>query len=180
MAICYSYFFNLEKRNKSKTHVKCLLDEKTDIVTHNHNFIMKSLKSFYRTLYTKKSCKTEKQCFEYLDKINTPVLTPEERDFQFSEGQLTLNEIFKALNTMPPNKTPGSDGLTKEFYLAFFDLLGPRLLKCLNYAFSKGVLSASQRQAVITLIEKKGRDKRLIKNWRPISLLNVDAKVISK
>ena len=117
-----SYFFNLEKRNKSKTHVKCLLDEKTDIVTHNHNLIMESLKSFYKTLYTRKSCKTEKQCFEYLDKINTPVLTPEERDF--CEGQLTLNEIFKALNTMPPNKTPGSDGLTKEFYLAFFDLFG--------------------------------------------------------
>ena len=173
-----SYLFNLEKRNKSKTHVKYLLDEKTDIVTHDHNLIMKSLKSFYGTLYTRKSCKTEKQCFEYLDKINTPVLAPEERDF--CEGQLTLNEIFKALNTMPPKKTPGSDGLTKEFYLAFFDLLGLRVLKCLNYAFSKGVLSASQRQAVITLIEKKGRDKRLIKNWRPITLLNVDAKVISK
>ena len=106
-----------------------MLDEKTDIVTHNHNLIMKSLKSFYRTLYTRKSCKTEKQCFEHLDKINTPVLTPEEREF--CEGQLTLNEIFKALNTMPPNKTPGSDpgsdGLPKEFYLAFFDLLGLRL-----------------------------------------------------
>ena len=81
---------------------------------------------------------------------------------------------------MPPNKTPGNDGLTTEFYLAFFDLLGFRLLKCRNYAFSNGELSASQRQTVITLIEKKGRDKRLIKNWRPISLLNVDAKVISK
>ena len=75
-----SYFFNLEKRKKSKTYVKCLLDEKTDIVTHDHNLIMKNLKSFYRTLYTRKSCKTEKQCFEYLDKINTPVLTPEERE----------------------------------------------------------------------------------------------------
>ena len=81
---------------------------------------------------------------------------------------------------MLPNKIPGSDGHTKEFYLAFFDLLGLRLLKCLNNAYYERVLSASQRQAVITLIEKKGRDKRLIKNWRPISLLNVDAKVISK
>ena len=41
-------------------------------------------------------------------------------------------------------------------------------------------LSVSQRQAVIKLIEKKGRDKRFIKNWRPISLLNVDTKLISK
>ena len=95
--------------------------------------IMKNLKSFYRTLYTRKSCKTERQCFEYLAEINTPVLTPDE--IELCEGKLTLNEIFNALNIMPPSKTPGNDGLTKEFYVAFFDLLGLRLLKCLNYAF---------------------------------------------
>ena len=50
----------------------------------------------------------------------------------------------------------------------------------LNYAFKYGELSNSQKQAVITLIEKKGKDKRLVKNWRPISLVNVDAKLASK
>ena len=44
----------------------------------------------------------------------------------------------------------------------------------------KGFLSTSQRQAIIKLIEKKDKDKRLIKNWRPISLLNVDLKIASK
>ena len=43
-----------------------------------------------------------------------------------------------------------------------------------------GELSNSQKQAVITLLEKKGKDKRLIKNWRLISLINVDAKIASK
>ena len=81
---------------------------------------------------------------------------------------------------MASNKTPGNDGLSKEFYLAFFDLLGPKLLECLNKVFSLGEFSTSQRQAVVTLVEKKGRDKRYIKNWRPISLLNVDVKVVSK
>ena len=42
------------------------------------------------------------------------------------------------------------------------------------------MLTTSQRQAVITLVEKKGRDKHYIKNWRPISLLSVDSKLISK
>ena len=47
-------------------------------------------------------------------------------------------------------------------------------------AFHKDELSHSQKQAVIKRIEKKGRDKKLIKNWRPISLLNIDTKRISK
>jgi len=49
-----------------------------------------------------------------------------------------------------------------------------------NYAHDHGELSNSQKQAVITLLEKKGKDKRLIKNWCSISLINVDAKIASK
>ena len=96
------------------------------------------------------------------------------------DNYITLNEIFTALNVMSSNKTPSNDGLTKEFYLAIFEILGLKLLKSLNYAFPVGELPTSQRQAVITLIEKSGRDKQLVKNWRPISLLNVDAKILSK
>ena len=55
---------------------------------------------------------------------------------------------------MPADKTPGNDGITKEFYLAFFDILELRLSMGYNNAFSQGELSASQKQAVITLIEK--------------------------
>ena len=54
------------------------------------------------------------------------------------------------------------------------------LVDSLNYAFEYGELSNSQKRAIITLIEKKGKDKRLIKNWRPISLINMDAKIASK
>ena len=68
----------------------------------------------------------------------------------------------------------------KEFYVAFFGALGPLLLKTFNYFFEKGELSTSQKQAVITLIQKKDGDVTLIKNWRPISLINVDIKIASK
>ena len=140
--------------------------------------MIRRMKSFYSTLYCRKSSMCEKQCMDYLAEINTPVLSSEMIDL--CDNHITLNEIFTALNAMSSNKTPSNDGLTKKFYLAFFDILGSRLLKCFNYAFSAGELPTSQRQTVITLIEKSGRDKQLIKNWRPISLLNVDARLSLK
>ena len=81
---------------------------------------------------------------------------------------------------MPKNKSPGNDGITKEFYEAFWDDLKTSLLLSVNKAFKIGELSISQKQAVIKLVEKKDKDKRLIKNWRPISLPNFDTKLVSK
>ena len=52
---------------------------------------------------------------------------------------------------------PGNDGFTKEFYVAFLGELGKLLVSVLNYAFEEGKLSSSQKQAVITLIQKKYR-----------------------
>ena len=75
---------------------------------------------------------------------------------------------------MSNGKIPRNDGLTKEFYVCCWGDLISLLVDTLNYAFLHGELSTSQRQAVITLIEKKGWDKRFIKNWRPISLIDVD------
>ena len=68
---------------------------------------------------------------------------------------------------MPNNKSPGNDGLTKEFYEVFWEDLKTPLISSFKSAFDKGELSSSQKQAVIKLIEKKDKDKRLIQNlWR--------------
>ena len=97
------------------------------------------------------------------------------------EGQLTYSECFKVLSTFSSDKTPGNaDGLTIEFYKSFWSEIGTLLVDSLNYAFFLGELSSSQKQAVITLIEKKDKDRRWIKNWRPVSLVNVDVKIGSK
>ena len=87
------------------------------------------------------------------------------------EGILRYDERFNVLQTFQKNKSPGNDSLTAEFYLAFWPLLGK--LNSLNYAFEYGELSNSQKQAIITLIEKKEKDKKLVKNWRAISLIRV-------
>ena len=95
-------------------------------------------------------------------------------------GTLGYEECYNVLQTFIKSKSPGNDGLTVEFYLAFWPLFGKLVVDSLKYAFEYGELSNSQKQAVITLIEKKGKDKRLVKNWRPISLINVNAKLASK
>ena len=53
-------------------------------------------------------------------------------------------------------------------------------MKCINECFEKGEMSSSQKQAIITLIEKKGKDRSFLENWRPISLVNADTKIMTK
>ena len=87
---------------------------------------------------------------------------------------------MKALKKMPNNKSPGNYRITKDFYEALLDDRKASLLCSVDKAFKVGELNTSQKQAVLKLIEKKDKYKRLIKNWRPISLLNVDTKFVSK
>ena len=96
------------------------------------------------------------------------------------EGMVTLAECYGSLNSFKPNKSPGSDGLPAEFYLAFWTEIGPKLAECLNFCKNKGQLSLSQRRGMITLLEKKGKDSTQIKNWRPVALLNTDYKILTK
>ena len=81
---------------------------------------------------------------------------------------------------MKNGKSPGNDGLTKEFYVCLFEEVGWLVCKTLSFSFDNGELSSSQKQALIILIEKKDCDKRLIKNWMPISFINVDCKIVTK
>ena len=67
------------------------------------------------------------------------------------------------MNGMKNNKTPGNDGITKDFYETFWDELKTPLMESVNQAFHTKILSISQRQAVIKVIEKKDWDKRCIK-----------------
>ena len=81
---------------------------------------------------------------------------------------------------MQSNKSPGHDGLTKEFYKTFWNQIKQPFINSIMEAREEKKLSTSQRQAVIKLIEKKERDKQFIKNWRSISLPNFDYKTIAK
>ena len=80
---------------------------------------------------------------------------------------------------MKNNKSPGPDGFTTEFYKFFFIDIGQLLERSLNYGFSTGTMSITQQQGMVICIPKEGKDKRFIKNWRPITLLNISYKIAS-
>ena len=154
-----------------------ILTENSSDITDS-KAILSELKSFYSNLYEQRSTKTEVECLHYISNFN--VLKLSEEDRTICDGKLSKKECCDALLSLGDNKSPGNDGLSKELYVCSFDEIHPFLVEALNYSFQHGELSISQRQAVITLIEKKGKDKKFIKNWRPISLMNVDTKIASK
>ena len=77
-------------------------------------------------------------------------------------------------------QSPENDELTKEFYKYFWNVIKDPSVNSIKEARKNKKLCISQPQAVIKMIEKKDRDKRYMKNWRPISLLNVDYEILSK
>ena len=172
------YFLNLENSRGKKSSIRRIFKE-DESSTSNPQVIMNELHSFYSDLY-KRSVNENSDTLtdSYMRDLDLPKLTSDQRDR--CDEKLSVGECFNTLKTFQKNKTPGNDGLTVEFYLVFWPIVGKHLIDCFNYAHEHGELSNSQKQAVITLLEKEGKDKRLIKNWRPISLINVDAKIASK
>ena len=81
---------------------------------------------------------------------------------------------------MTNNKTPGSDGITVEFYKFFWNDICNTLIDSFNFAFIKGELSIDQKRGILTLTPKKDKDRYFLKNWRPIALLNNDYKILAK
>ena len=171
------YFLNLERNNKRKSTIR-KVESADGNVTTNPKKIMDELYSFYSDLYSETNQSEINQSCPFLDSESIPRLSPEMQ--QLCEGELSVAECYNILSTFQNNKTPGNDGLTIEFYRSFWPVLGEMLVKSLNYSYKHGELSSSQKEAVIVLIEKKDRDRRQIKNWRPISLINVDVKIGTK
>ena len=113
---------------------------------------------------------------QFLNLVSIPQLT--EDQFKDCEFILSEKDLLLVVKSMPNNKSPSNDGLTKEFYEVFWDDLKTPLISSFKSAVTKIGLSNSQKSVVIKLIEKRDKDKRLIQNWRPISLLNIDLKIL--
>ena len=138
--------------------------------------ILLMLKEYYQDLFTKQDLDTSLQ-----DKLINNIDTKLPGTINaMMDSDVTIEELTMATKLMEVNKTPGIDGLPIEFYISFWDLLSEFFPKLMNDIYVNGLLpSIQQRLSVITLVHKKG-DKESLDNWRPISLLCVDYKILEK
>ena len=95
------------------------------------------------------------------------------------ENTIDVDELGKALKSMRNNKSPGIDGIKAEFLKVFWRQLKTFICTALNSCFTKVQLSTSLCQGVTICIPKDKKDRSLIKNWRPITLLNIIYKLAS-
>ena len=151
-----------------------LADGKT--ITDSKSILQES-RDFYQRLYNSSSTKSNSIQDEiFLE--NVPKLSEEEK--KSCEELLTIEECSNIVSSLQNNKSPGNDGFTGEFYKAFWPIVGGLVVDSFNESYKKGKLTNSQRQAVITLLVKKDKNRAFLRNWRPISLLNIDYKIASK
>ena len=172
------FFLNLEKRKAINSTIKKLIDKDSGRETTNSKEVLAELHRFYSNLFTKKCSMSSNQCTQFLRNANLPLISDEHKTS--CDKTITLEEIKENLFNMNGGKSPGNDGLSVEFYKFFWEDLKTLLFESYEYSITVGFLSASQKQAIIKLLEKRDKDKRYICNWRPISLLNVDTKIFSK
>ena len=173
------YFLNLEKRNHRKKHITALKNEDGSILRNAKQILTKE-ENFFKNIYKSKNILLVEtnDSVHFFDSPNLNTLNNEEAGR--CEGLLTIKECADALIKYQNNKTPGSDGLTIEFYRLFWDAIGHFMVDSFNYAYEHGQLSISQRLGIISLIPKNNKDLEYLKNWRPISLLNNDYKIVTK
>lgn len=142
--------------------------------------INKTFQHYYEKLYTSTvPCNdNQRERDLFFSNIDMPKLETDQAEKL--ESPITEGEIRKAVSLMNTGKSPGNDGFPAEYYKEYIDILAPVLVKVYQEAFEKGYVPPTFNEALISLIPKKDRDITDPANFRPISLLNVDSKILTK
>ena len=170
-----AFFSKIEDKKKAKDMITQLAEERnTSIYTDNEN-IMRISTKFYKQLYTSDKVNEEKQD-KLLSNIKTKINL---RQKQILDALIELEELRVAIFQMQTEKSPGLDGVPVEFYQEYWEVIKHLYLAFINkvkiYAFPTG-----KNTSAIKLIYKKSGEIFLLVNYRPISLINVDVKILCK
>ena len=174
-----SFFLNL---NKWWTKKKAILEIVCNGIRYTGNTdVIVGIREFYRDLYESKSSQNQgddddegkeddfyKECKK---------LDPESKDKL--EESISKDELRRALNSCKES-APGPDGIPYMFYKKYWHLVGEIITESWEHSVRTGKMPISHLESVITVLPKDGKDLTDIKNWRPITLTNCDAKIITK
>jgi exonuclease III len=168
------YFQNLESRNGKKKlwhSIKCA----NGTTKYDIDSILHEQVQFYSQLFKSESW-DESAADELLSNLTSKLSDNQKAECNRHIGESNIENAIKQLKS---NKSPGSDGITAEFYKLYWPLIKNELTAVIKEIFAENELSRSQYKGIVALQYKQG-DRQDIKNWRPITLLNVDYKIIAK
>ncbi|KAK3531767.1 hypothetical protein QTP70_028294, partial [Hemibagrus guttatus] len=168
------YFFGLEKKNGQSRLIHTLHTRNGQYTTHTYEIRWYAM-NFYQDLYRSE----HRDSKELLDIFYQGLPKDSSEDNAALEGPLVLEELHAALNTMPGGKAPGIDWPASGVLQVLLERAGRRSAGGPQGKLQREVSTPEQPEGMITLLPKKG-DLQDIKNWRPVSLLCTDYKVMSK
>lgn len=172
-----SYFHGLTSRHRIQTPFKCMAMVHSGDSSYSNKTVemLRECRSFFKNLYQRDSCVSPNI---FLSNVNFNTLSSEES--LELESELTIDELKTSLFSMKGSTSPGPDGFTVPFYTAFWTELGELILAALKESFEKGYLAKGIQGSITILIPKKNKDSRFVEGLRPISLLNVVFKILTK
>ena len=136
---------------------------------------------YYAHLYSRRPVELEaKQAvLESIGRARIPDSLAQRAEGSGPEGSIGKAEVEETMKNLPRGSSPGPDLLGNEFYAIHRDILAGPLTEALNHASSTGALPSTMLQGSISVLYKK-KDRKDIRNYRPITLLNCDYKILTR
>lgn len=172
---CTRFFFNMEKNRQRAGMIKELIGKGGGKVKEKEE-VLKEIKDYYESLFKREGVGREE--IEFLvGKIKIKI---DNGDKNLCERGIEKEEIEEAIMQLNNGKSPGKDGLPNEFYKVFRKVLTPILKDVYDEIFKKEETSYFMGIGLVKLIYKRKGDIADLKNYRPITMLNTDFKILSK